>query len=268
MPLAATPGAEIHYTVEGHGPDTLLLIAGLGQNSDEWGSAFVEALMARCRVVRLDNRGVPPSTNRSPSFTMRDMAKDAVAVLDAVGVARAHVMGWSMGGMIAQQMALDDPDRIERLVLLSSHFGGPGCAPMQPRAAPLFELPAPGTTAKAFLRAAFGLLTAPGFAERHPDLADRFTEQRLHHRVTKELFALQIQAVLASDRSHAVAGLKHPTLVVHGQSDPLVVVENGRMLAARIPNAKLVELPDCGHMPPLERPEQVLAAVWEFLDQR
>lgn len=265
MPVVETPTAQIHYTVEGRGPTTLLMLMGLGGSSEEWGPGFAEALTLRFRVVRLDNRGVPPSTNRAPSFTMGDMANDAVAVLDAVGTARAHVLGLSMGGMIAQQLALDHPLRVDRLVLVSTHFGGRELARMQPRAEPLFGPPPPGTTDEALFRDVFSRITAPGFAERHPELAERFTRNRLQHRVAMAVFILQIQAIMGSDRSQALSRLPHPTLVIHGKDDPLIVLENGRMLAARIPNASLEELPDCGHLPNWEYPRQVIDAVSRFL---
>jgi 3-oxoadipate enol-lactonase len=265
MPFVETSTARIHFTVEGRGPATLLMLMGLGGSAAEWGPGFAESLAERFRVVLVDNRGVPPSANRASSFTMGDMAADAVAVLDAIDVRRAHVMGLSMGGMIAQQVALDRPERVDQLVLVSTHFGGRELAPMQPRAEALFAPPPPGTTVEALFRDAFARMTAPGFAELHPELAERFARARLEHRVPMELFALQLQAILVSDRSQAVTSLRVPTLVIHGLDDPLIVVENGRNLARRIPNARLEELPGCGHLPNWECPERAVELMTGFL---
>lgn len=264
MPFVETNGAEVHFSVAGDGAPTLLLVAGLGQSSDEWGAAFVEPLARRRRVVRFENRGVPPSTSRSPAFGMAELVADAKAVLDAALVERAVAVGWSLGGRIAQRLALDHPDRVDALVLISTDFGGPERLPMLPRAAPLFAPPPPGTTARAYHRDAFERLTAPGFAAAHADLAERFVAARLQHRVSKELLQLQLAAG-AVDLGDAVRRLAQPTLVVHGEDDPLIVVENGRMLAARIPRSRYVELPACGHFPPLERPERVVEAIERFV---
>jgi 3-oxoadipate enol-lactonase len=122
--VAQSGPVELAYTVEGEGEEAVLLIMGLGGRAADWASIFPSALAHRYKVIRYDHRGVGASPAAAGGYSLSDMARDAIAVLDAVGVARAHVVGYSMGGMISQLIATEHADRVARLVLLSTHFGG------------------------------------------------------------------------------------------------------------------------------------------------
>lgn len=264
MPYAVSDGAKLHYEVEGAGEKTVLLLMGLGGHATEWGTQFPALLARTHRVVRMDNRGIAASETETAKWTVDDMANDARAVLDALGVERAHVIGTSMGGMIAQQLALLHPQRVERLVLMSTSFGGATAVPPSPAALALFA-PAPGLSLAEQRRISLGVITAPGFAANNLELIEYLVALRERVPTRGRVFQAQLEAIFASDRSEAVRQLQPPTLVIHGVDDALVPVDNARLLAARIPGARLFLLADCGHLPHLERPAQTAAAVLEFL---
>lgn len=263
MPFAASTGAKIHYEVEGTGEQTVLLVMGLGGHATEWGTEFPELLARKYRVVRMDNRGIAASVTEVAKWSMEDMANDALAVIDALGVARAHVIGTSMGGMIAQQLALLHPDRIDRLVLMSTSFGGAEAVPPTPEAIALFT-PPPGLSLAEQRRMSLGVITAPGFAEKNLDLLEHLVALRESVPTRGRVFHAQLEAIFTSDRGEAVRKLQPPTLVIHGVDDTLVPVGNGKLLAERIPGARLCLLERCGHLPHLERPAESAEAVLAF----
>jgi pimeloyl-ACP methyl ester carboxylesterase len=268
MQTARSHGAELAYSVEGTGQETILLVMGLGARAADWGTRFPAALAARYRVVRFDHRGVGASPRAPAGYSLSDLADDAVAVLDAVGAARAHVIGISMGGMIAQLVALDHAARVERLVLLSTHHGGAAVERTHPDAMALFD---PATflsrslDPEAAMRHMIEVITAPGFPQRCPELVDELVANARRAPTHPAVFFAQFQAILASDRSERVRAITAPTLVVHGNDDKLIPPANGRMLADKIPGARLVMLDACGHMPMHEQTDALAAHVLEFL---
>jgi pimeloyl-ACP methyl ester carboxylesterase len=195
---------------------------------------------------------------------MQDMAEDVLAVIEAVEVERAHVLGSSMGGMISQCLASAYPERVGRLVLMSTHSGGPGLAPPEPRAAATF-MPAPTLSVGEVRRRALEGVLPLGFPEAHPDVIDRLVRLREQAPTSAIAWRGQYAAILASDRSQLVGRIRARTLVLHGDLDPLIAFENGKRLAERIPGAKFELLPGCGHMPYIEQPELTARAVLDFL---
>jgi len=261
---ARSADVSLAYSVQGDAPETILLIAGLGSRAADWGAAFPERLAQSYRVVRFDNRGAGASSKPEQAWTLCDMAADAVAVLDAVQAERAHIIGVSMGGMIAQLLALEHAPRCASLVLMSTSFGGHEVIAPTPEALALFR-PARGTTPEQIVRQSMHVLTAPGFAERNPDAIETLVRYALEQPTPRRAFGAQLQAIMDSDRAERVQQIQHPTLVVHGDSDTLIPDGNGRALAGRIPNARLEILEDCGHMPMWEKPERLSELVLEFL---
>jgi 3-oxoadipate enol-lactonase len=266
MEIARSKTAELAYSVEGSGDETVLLIMGLGGRAADWGTAFPGALAKHYRVVRFDNRGVGKSPKAALGYSLSDLAGDAVAVLDAVGADKAHVIGISMGGMIAQLVALEYPQRVGKLVLMSTHMGGPNIEQMHPDAQALFD---PSlflkSDAAATMRRTLGVITAPGFIEANPDALQELLDQATREPTHATVFMAQLHALMNSDRSERLRDIKVPTLVVHGCDDKLIRPSNGRELAKRIPGAQLAMLANCGHMPMYEKTNELSAIVLEFL---
>jgi pimeloyl-ACP methyl ester carboxylesterase len=264
MPFANASGATIHYTVAGTGQDTLLLLTGLGGHASDWNDAFVGEFARDHRVVLLDNRGIEQSTTTAKSWSLRDMADDALAVLDALGIARAHVLGISMGGMIAQLLAAENATRVGKLILMATSFGGNEIVHATPAAARALG-PQPGMSFGEQRRQALRTVTFPDFGDAHPDLLDQFAEKRGRHPTPWPVFQAQLEALILSDRSQLVRSILAPTLVIHGADDPLIPIENGRMLSQRIGGAQLLTVEHCGHLPYLEKPVETIRAIREFL---
>jgi pimeloyl-ACP methyl ester carboxylesterase len=177
-----------------------------------------------------------------------------------------------MGGMIAQLVALEHPERVDRLVLMSTNFGGHGLEPPHPDAMRLFdpsEFLTLGRDPEAMMRFTLNVITAPGFSHRAPaDYDVMMTGMLANVRAQPThpgAFMAQLQAILTSDRSELVRSIRHPTLVLHGAQDKLIPPSNGERLAERIPNSRLVLLDDVGHMPMLEMHERTASEVLSFL---
>jgi 3-oxoadipate enol-lactonase len=264
MPFANASGATIHYAAEGGGRDTLLLVMGLGGHASEWGAAFVADLASDHRVVRMDNRGIAQSLSAAPSWTLEDMANDVIAVVDALGLKSVALIGTSMGGMIAQLVAARHPSRVSRLVLMSTSFGGAQSVPPTERGAAALA-PSPGMTVAEQRRRGLRTLTSDAFADDHAELIELLVAQRERNPTPGPTFKLQFEAILLSDRSQLVKDIRCPTLVIHGDDDPLVPIQNGRMLAERIPGSTFALLEGCGHLPHLERAEETAKLIREFL---
>ena len=265
--LATVGALTICYQSFGRPSDPpLLLIMGLGAQMIVWEDDFCAALAARgFWVVRFDNRDVgrssriswtppaePGETIAAP-YRLVDMAADAIGLMDALGIASAHLVGASMGGMIAQEMAIHWPARVRSLTSIMSTTGDPGLPPPSPEAVALFTAPPPRTPAEYVEGnvAAWRVLRGPGYPE---------DEERDRQRATRavargfdpEGARRQLLAVLASgSRKPALAGVIAPTLVIHGADDPLVPLAAGEDTAAAIPGARLVTLPRMGHALPI-----------------
>ncbi len=264
--IARSGDIELHWQTSGQNgsADTVLLINGLGGCSKRWGDRYPALLGERFRVVRFDNRGTGASSKPSDAFTLEDMAVDATAVLDAVGVERAHVVGVSMGGMISQLVALEHAKRVNKLILMSTHHGGPNIHQPTEAAQAVFMPPA-GLGVEEVTRQAMTAFVAPGFADRQPEVIDRLVEIAVESPTPYGAFMAQLQAILASDRTERLKDVDRDTLVVHGDEDPLVPIGNGRQIHERIPGSKLHVLNGCGHLPMWEMPEALAKTTLEFL---
>ena len=259
MPKARNGDVAIEYEVFGQGPETILLINGLGSQMTRWPQAFCAKLTARgFRAIRMDNRDAGLSTWFQPgqAYTLSDMSHDAMAVLDAMGVDKAHIAGVSMGGMISQVIAIEHPDRVLSLTSIMSASGAPGTMDPTPEAGAVLTMaaPDPETDREAFI--AHGVANAatigsPGYPWPEGTVRERVIAE--HGRAFNPTgSARQMAAIRAyGDRTEALKTLTVPTVVLHGADDPLVPLRGGEATAAAIPAAELRVIPGMGHdVPP------------------
>jgi pimeloyl-ACP methyl ester carboxylesterase len=221
----------------------------------------VDLLAAEHEVVLFDNRGIGDSGAPPGPYTVAEMARDAASVLDAAGLERTHVLGTSLGGMVALQLALDHSERIDRLVLACTTPGGPGAAPMPERTVRLMaEAPTlPMEVAlRRFVENAFG---------PHPDheLVDRIMAHRLATAQAPAAWAAQAAAGATFDVWQRVGEIRAPTLLLTGDADAVVNPRNSELLAERIPGARLEVFAGGGHLFFWEKPERFVEAVTGFL---
>lgn len=256
MPRAKANGIEIEY--ETFGPDdapAVLLINGLGSQMTRWPAPFCEKLVARgFRAIRFDNRDVGLSTwfQSGDRYTLSDMAADAVGLLDHLKVGRAHIVGVSMGGMIAQTVAIEHPDRVLSLTSIMSATGAPGTLDSTPEAAAVLNTPAPDPAADEEAFVAHGMRNARVIGSPAYPWADAPLRERVLSDMRRAFNPKGVQrqrgAIGASgDRTEKLKTLKVPTVVVHGEADPLVPLAGGQATAAAIPGAELRIIPGMGH---------------------
>ena len=232
----------------------MLLIQGLGYG--RWGWEPVAGPLARSfDVLTFDNRGIGESDAPPGPYSAGEMAADAVQVLDEAGVERAHVVGTSLGGMIAQELALTYPERVSKLVLACTTPGGAGAFPMPQATVDLM-------LARASLREFTENALAP--AER-PDLVDRILVHRERTAQGFEAWSAQAAAGAGFDASGRLGGLAAPTLVQHGDGDLVVDPRNARLLVELIPDARLSVYEGGGHLFFWQEPERFVAELEEFL---
>jgi 3-oxoadipate enol-lactonase len=262
MQVVRVGNVTLAYYVQGDGPP-VLMIMGLGGRAADWGRVPAE-LASRFRVVTVDNRGTGNSDKPDEGYSLEGMADEAVAVLDAVGIVEAHVVGISMGGMIAQLVALRHPARVKRLVLIATTPGGPNTVPPRPEALAAL-MPDMSKPPEEIVRSAMQAIAAPGFAEAHPEVIREIVGTAMNAPTPPHVFARQMAAIMASDRYEQLREIHVPTLVIHGDADPLVPPANGELIGQRIPGAKLLTLRNCGHLVMWEQPRELSAAVSDFL---
>jgi pimeloyl-ACP methyl ester carboxylesterase len=269
--LAEANGLTLCYQTFGAPADPpLLLVMGLGAQMIWWEDGFCEALAARGRyVIRFDNRDIGKSTSISvpppdlalvmmgreslkAPYKLADMAEDAFGLMDALKIESAHVVGASMGGMIAQEMAIRRPMRVRTLTSIMSTTGEPGLPGPQPAVFAALTAPPP-LTPQAYIEANIAMAEMlRGYADAGETAAARERATRAVRRgLNPAGGARQMAAILASgSRREALTRLKTPTLVIHGAEDPMLPVEAGRATARAIPAAKLMILERMGHTLP------------------
>jgi pimeloyl-ACP methyl ester carboxylesterase len=236
----------------------LLLIQGLGYARWSW-EPIVPALAERYRVLFFDNRGIGESDKPEGPYTARAMAGDAIQVLDEAGVARAHVLGASLGGMIAQELAVLAPERVDKLVLCCTHPGVAHGLPMPEVTVRLFQEAgtlSPDVALRRFVENALGTNPPAGVAE---ELYRRRAENPL------DPAGWQAQAAAGTTFAGVDEPIRHETLVVTGTADNVVAPGNADVLAARIPGSRVERLDGAGHLFWWEQPDAFVRIVEEFL---
>jgi pimeloyl-ACP methyl ester carboxylesterase len=284
--IARANGIDICYEIFGDpNAEPMLLIMGLGAQMIHWDDDFCRQLAARgFRVIRFDNRDIGKSSKLSGGkrltplellkmrflkipvaapYKIRDMAEDVVGLMDALHVKSAHLVGASMGGMIAQEVAILFPQRVRSLTSIMSTTGDPKVPPPSREASALLMAPPPATKEEYFERFAqtWKVLRVGSFPE--DEALDRSRAERTYERgLNPAGVGRQLRAILASgSRKERLASVKVPTLVIHGTVDPLVRPEGGKFTAAAIPGAKLLMIEGMGHALPIPMWPQIIDAI-------
>jgi 3-oxoadipate enol-lactonase len=259
MPHTTIDGRELFYERRGDG-EPLLLIQGMSATHLAWGDPFLEQLEDDFELVFYDHRGIGRSAPVAEAFTIAHLAEDAVALLDALGIDTAHVVGTSMGGMVAQELALRRPERVRTLTLGCTYAGGAeGRLTDQLIAWRLGRALASGDR-NAAIRAMYDINVSSAFAADPANLGE-FVAMAKALPAAVPVVMLQMQAIAGHDTSARLAQIEAPTLVIHGDEDQMLPVANARAIAAAIPGARLEVLEGVGHMFWWEEPERSAALV-------
>jgi 3-oxoadipate enol-lactonase len=261
MPKAGVGEVELHYERAGGG-EPLLLIQGMSGTHVSWGEPFRGRLEEGFDVIAFDNRGIGLSAPIDGPFTIAEMAADTAGLLDHLGVERAHVVGISMGGMIAQELALAHPARLRSLTLGCTYCGGPGSELMpEENASKLLAGLASGDREQA-IRAAYEVNLSPTFRAEEGRFA-AFHEMATTVPAAKRTIELQAQAIFGHDTHARLGEIAPPTLVLHGTEDGVLPFANGDLIASLLPAARFEPLAGVGHMFWWEQPERSAELIGE-----
>jgi 3-oxoadipate enol-lactonase len=242
-----------------------VLVPGFGAGLWIW-YRQVPALAREFRVIAFDPRGVARSGDGGGEMTARLLADDLAALLDALGVGSAHVVGGSFGGFVAQEFALAHPGRVRGLVLCCTSYGGPGHRPPRPETLDTIAS-TKGLDTEDRVRQNLLLAFSPGFAEAEPGEVERVISLRAQSPVPEHVYLRQLRAAMGFDARERVASISAPTLVITGDADDIVPHENSLNLAALIPGARLRVVAGGSHAFFIERAGEFNRAVAEFINQ-
>jgi pimeloyl-ACP methyl ester carboxylesterase len=263
MPFSNSNEISLYYDVAGEGP-ALCLINGYRLSSEAWPSAFIARLSERCCVVSFDNRGTGRSDKPEAGYEFANMAKDVIGLLDDLGLPSVHLLGFSMGGAIAQEVAIRYADRIGRLILFSTFCGGIWA---EPASYAVFKrlLVAENQTPEEAARQAWPVTYTPDYLAANAEAVEQQMRRELAHPTPMFVAGRQMEALRAFNSYRDLPRIGAPTLVATGTHDVLVKPQNAKILASRIPNARLEMLADLGHRAIWEAPEEIADLIGDFV---
>jgi pimeloyl-ACP methyl ester carboxylesterase len=257
MPVAQVAGHGLDHRRRGAG-EAYLLIQGLSGTQASWGEPFLAALEPGLELITYDHRGIGASSPIRGPFSIADLADDAAGLLDALEIEQAHVLGISMGGMVAQELALRHPGRLRSLALGCTYAGGPAGTITDPAVITrLLDAMRSGDRERQ-LRTSFEINVAPSFAAV-PGTYEAFRAMALSVPAPAPVVFEQLRATASHDTSERLREIDVRTLVVHGTADMMLVSANGEAIAEAIPGARLELLPGVGHLFWWEQPERSAA---------
>lgn len=265
MPIAKVDDINIYYETHGKG-EPLVLIYGYAGHSGLW-FRQIPVFSKKYRVIAFDNRGAGRSDKPDIAYTMAMMAGDVAGLLDVIGVDVAHIFGVSMGGMIAQHFALDYPQRVISLILGCTTCGGVHSVQPKPESlAALVDFERFGKmTPEEVTRRAMPFCYSQRFIEQKPDIIEERVSKQLEYPTSAHGATRQAEAVAGHDTYELLPKIKVPTLVIAGDNDRLIPVENSRILASRIPGAELAIIEGAGHEFFIEAAEEANRTILDFL---
>ncbi len=257
---------NLHYETTGSGVP-VLLIGGLGSSADLW-HRQIPALSTEYQVICFDNRGAGRSDVPPGPYTIKEMASEAVQLLDALNITAAHIVGSSMGGMIAQEVAIQYPDKALSLVLIATQCGGThafGAAAEDAEA--LERLATDERDPEERARGWIPYTLSRRFVESQPDLVDEYIRINTEHPPTTAGLQAQWSALMGYDSWERLAYITAPTLILQGDDDVLVPLENADVLGVRIPDARVAIIPGAGHSVAFEAADAVNKLLLDFFSE-
>jgi 3-oxoadipate enol-lactonase len=246
MPVAPVGEVQLSYERSGSGPP-LLAIMGMSGTLLSWGEPFLGPLRESFEVIAYDHRGVGGSSRMEAPFTIAELAGDAAALLDVLALDSVHVLGISMGGMVAQELALAHPERVRTLTLGCTYCGGAGAALASPDVGQRIAAAMGSGDRERVIRNTWEICISPRLRD-DPELYSVFHANALARPVAQEVIIAQMQAIFAHDTSARLSGLEMPALIVHGTADELIPVQNAHVIAGHMPAARLEILDGIGHL--------------------
>jgi pimeloyl-ACP methyl ester carboxylesterase len=263
MPFLKSNDVSLYYDVAGDGP-TLCLINGYRLSGEAWPGAFIARLSARCTVLSFDNRGTGRSDKPDAGYEFANMANDVIGLLDELGISRVHLFGFSMGGAIAQEVAIRHPNRVGRLILFGTFCGGIWA---EPASYSVFQrlLVTENQTPEEAARQAWPVTYTQDYLATNSEAVEQQMRRELEHPTPMFVARRQMEALRTFNSYRDLPRIGAPTLVATGTHDVLVKPRNAKILASRIPDARLELLADLGHRAIWEAPEEIADLIGDFI---
>jgi pimeloyl-ACP methyl ester carboxylesterase len=262
MPIAHANDIDIYFEIHGSGPP-LVLIMGLRRNA-EWWCQQIPELSKHFTIIAFDNRGAGRSDKPEMDYSIRLFADDTAGLMNFLGIPKAHVLGISMGGYIAQELAIKHPDKVNGLILGCTSCGGHRAVHMSEGRMEKFAANK-GLTPEQILRKDMDLYFSDRFIRGHPERIEEFVSISLRYYQPAEAFFRQLNACLNHDTVDRVSQISSPTLIMTGDDDHLVPSENSLILKELMPEADLELLAGCRHCFFMEESELFNRSVVRFL---
>ena len=261
--FARVNGINIAYHVRGEGAP-LVLVMGYRLNSVAWPGSLIEQLARKYTVITPDNRGTGQSDKPVEGYSIANMARDISALLDELGFAQVHMLGYSMGGAIAQEFVRQFPDRVKGLILCATMAGGPSATYAEASVVRVMR-DLDGLTAEQAARRIWTVTYAPDYLSRHQEFAEEQMQREIAQPTPLHAADLQFQAFAEFDGSGVLSDIRKPTLVLTGDLDRLISPRNSLKMARLIPDAKLIVIPGGGHRVLWEATDECVAHIAGFL---
>ena len=246
MPKVRVNDINIYYEIHGNG-FPLVLIRGLSSDVYRWPSEFVNNLSTSFRVIIFDNRGAGRTDKPDIEYSIEMMANDTVSLISTLQIERAHILGFSMGGLIAQEIAISHPSFVEKLILSGTGCGGDKGVSASDDVQSILNNNRSNLNPKEALMSTIPLLFTEEFIENNPDKIEEFIQNSIKSPIPPHSYRRQLAAIGHYSSYGRFPEIKSQTFVIHGKKDILVPPENGKILAENIPGAKLILLDNLGH---------------------
>jgi 3-oxoadipate enol-lactonase len=263
MPFSTKNGISLYYDVAGEGP-AVCLINGYRLSGAAWPDAFINQLASRFEIISFDNRGTGRSDKPPGGYEFANMATDVLGLMDTLQLQRVHLLGFSMGGAIAQEFAIHHPDRLDRLILFGTFCGGIWAEPASYSVFKLL-LTADDQSPEEAARQAWPVTYSPEYLATNADAVEQQMRRELEHPTPTFVAQRQMEALRQFDGYGDLPNIRAPTLVATGAEDVLVKPRNSQILASRIPNSRLELLADLGHRAIWEAPEEIADLAGDYL---
>lgn len=253
-------GINICYESNGEG-FPLIGLTGKDSNMDWWNPAIKAALSERNRFIMLDHRGTGRSDAPTEAYEISDMAKDVIGLMDALDIEKAHILGQSMGGMIAQELAIENPSRVSKLILCSTTCG-------VKRVPPSFRMIKWLMQKKSTFSPenTLNMLYSKSYIQEHPDLIASLVERMQISPSNPRSMEIHHEASKNFDSYHRLGQISAPTLIIHGEDDWVFSPKHAKVLNRLIPNSKLILFPHAGHGVFSQEQSKVLEEIYSFID--
>ncbi len=264
MPKVQVSDINIYYEEYGEG-FPLLMILGLQANIDWWGKSLLKKIANYHRVIVFDNRGTGRSNNSDNDYVLNTLVEDTIGLMDILNIDKANVFGHSMGGMISQELTLNYPERVNKLVLCSSHCGQSRLIPTSSKVNQILDQPQEKLSLEKIARNMLSIFYTEKFLKRNLKFVELAIQNMSKMQTSIKNYNRQIKAIESFDACEKLKNIKKPTLIMHGTKDILIPIQNGKILAEFIRGAKLILFNNSAHVPYVEERDKFIESLIEFL---